>query len=68
MVLNRRIKILLYVLMCFIFLYTVNEDIFSYYDAYLLNRDFSPTIDAKGDYLLPPQLVLKKEFIGLFFM
>lgn len=64
---NRCARIILYILMCLVFLYTVNEDIFSYYDAYFLNRDFSPTIDAKGDYLLSPQLVLKKGIYWIVF-
>lgn len=67
MVLNRRIKILLYVLMCFIFLYTVNEDIFQFYDAFSVNREFLPLIDTKGDYLLTPQMVLKKGTYTLIF-
>lgn len=57
---NRVVKIVLYILMCLVFLYAINEDLFSYYDAYHLNRSFRSDLDGKGDYLLTPVMTLKK--------
>lgn len=57
---NRAVKIALYILMCLVFLYAINEDLFDYYDAYHLDRRFTPDVDGKGDYLLTPAMTLKK--------
>lgn len=41
-------------------LYSINRDIFEYYDSYSVNRSFIQNIDTKGNYLLTPVLTLKK--------
>lgn len=46
--------------MCLVFLYTINEDLFFYYDLYPVDCKFSPDVDEKGDYFLTPEMTLKK--------
>lgn len=57
---NRIVKIVLYILMCLVFLYTINEDLFFYYDLYPVDCNFSPDVEEKGDYSLTPEMTLKK--------
>lgn len=48
-------------------LYSINRDIFEYYDSYSVNRSFIQNIDTKGNYLLTPVLTLKKGEYQVFF-
>ena len=64
---NRRVKIFFYILVSLVFIYSINEDIFYFYDIYTFNREFSPAVDSKGDYILTPQVILKKGLYTFYF-
>ncbi len=51
---------LVYFIFLFLVLYSINRDVFEFYDTYKVNRNFTPEQDSKDSYFLTPLITLKK--------
>lgn len=57
---TRKKYLLAYFIFLFLALYSINRDVFEFYDAYKINRNFTPEYDSKDRYFLTPLMTLKK--------